>query len=261
MHRFARTGVFREAGSPDQLMSPARSRNQDLLQVLPPRYFAPWKDPFEREIAKRLRSGMTILDIGGGRHPTLPPADRPDDTTYVGLDLSRDEFEAASDDAYDRTIVADAATPIPELAGSVDLVVSWQVFEHLRPLADVLTNTHQYLNPGGALVSFFSGRWSVFALLNKLLPTTLGAPVVSRIHQRKAINRPVFPAYYDACSDSELRRQMAYWRRVEIHSYYRAATYFGFARPMVRAYLMYENAIARVGWRNGATHYLLVAEK
>jgi SAM-dependent methyltransferase len=163
--------------------------------------------------------------------------------------------------AYDREIVADAATPIPGLVGTIDLAVSWQVFEHVASLEAVLRNTHAYLKPGGTLVSLFSGRWGAYAVLNRLLPARVGVPVVTRIGQRRARNAPVFSAHYDSCSFAAVRRLTAGWGAAELTPYYRGAVYFRFSRPLMRAYLAYENAVERVGWADVATHYLLVATR
>jgi cyclopropane fatty-acyl-phospholipid synthase-like methyltransferase len=204
---------------------------------------------------------MTILDIGGGRRPALSRLIRPARTTYVGLDVNPREFDAAEPGAYDRIIVGDAAISVPDLREIVDLAVSWQVFEHVGSLEAVLETIHGYLKPGAALVSLFSGRWSAFAVLNRLLPSGLGEAVVSRVQGRRALNTPIFPAYYDSCSARAVETLTAHWARVTIRPLYQGATYFRFSRSLVRVYLAYENVAARMEWRNAATHYLLVAER
>jgi len=112
-------------------------------------------------------AGMTVLDVGSGRNPTVPAADRPPRTTYLGLDISSDELRMSGHGAYDGLFVADIATaPIPSLAGAVDLALSWQVFEHVKQLDRAFDNIYTYLKPGGALVSLFSGKWSAFGVVN-----------------------------------------------------------------------------------------------
>jgi 2-polyprenyl-6-hydroxyphenyl methylase/3-demethylubiquinone-9 3-methyltransferase len=226
---------------------------------LPLRYEQPWLQPFQRNVEIRLAPMMTVLDIGGGRHPAVASDRRPPRVTYIGLDPDAQELGAAAPGSYDDLIVARAEERIPELADAVDLIVSWQVFEHVRSLEAVLCNSRDYLKPGGALVSFFSGRWSVFAMVNRVLPHFLGAPIVDRIASRSARNKPVFPAFYDCCSASAIRRLTADWSTVELVPFYRGAVYFAFARPIQRAYVAYENFVRRAGWLDTATHYLLIA--
>jgi len=229
--------------------------------VLPRRYHTRWQDPFEDTIRERLREGMTVLDVGSGRNPTLGPAERPANTTYVGLDISGEELQQAGPGAYDRLAVADIARRVPELVGSVDLVVSWQVFEHIKPLAAAMDNIHAYLKPGGTLISLFSGRWSAFGVVNRLIPNAIGGRIVERSMRRRGTARPVFPAHYDRCTYSDLRRMTADWSNVEIHALFRGATYFHFSRLLTRTYLAYENTVRRAGLRDLGTHYLLIAQR
>jgi SAM-dependent methyltransferase len=233
---------------------------QKLGDVLPPRYRVGWRESFERDIAERLRPGIVILDVGSGRHPAILPEHRPANTHYIGLDISSAELSAAGTGAYDEMIVSDAAMMRPDLVGKVDLVVSWQVLEHIKPLEDALSTLHAYLRPGGTLISMFSGKWSIFGVINAVLPQRLAAAIVAKIMRRQVLNIPVFPAYYDRCYDHALRKLTATWDKVEIKPYYRGATYFHFSRTLARMYLLYENVIARASRRNLATHYLLVAQ-
>lgn len=224
---------------------------------LPPRYRSRWKQPFEDEIAAALRPGMTILDIGAGRHPTL--RDRPSGTTYIGLDPSESELVAAGDEAYDETYVVDIVEPVPSLVDCVDLAVSWQVFEHVKPLDVAFDNIHSYLRSGGTLVSLFSGKWSAFGVVNQAMPNALARRVVEWAMDRS--DRPVFPAFYHRCSARQLRKMTAVWDSVEIVPMFVGATYFSFSPLLARAYLWYEEQARARNATNLATHYLLVARK
>ena len=233
----------------------------DVRLELPARYHVRWHDPFESNIGVRLREGISVLDVGSGRNPTLAPFDRPAHVRYVGLDISSEELEAAGPLAYDQTFVADLTTPLPDLVGTIDLAVSWQVFEHVKPLQTALANLHSYLKPDGTLISLFSGGLSAFAIVNRLTPTAVGTRLVKRSMRRDANLQPVFPAYYDRCTYSALRRMTSDWTAVEIHPLFRGATYFHFSRPLTRAYVAYENAVRRAGLRDLATHYLMIAHR
>jgi len=228
---------------------------------VPPRYLTPWRKPFEEIIAARLREGMTVLDVGSGRKPTLPLEGRPPNTNYVGLDLSERELRLAGPGAYDDVVVADLSTPVSGLVGTVDLAISWQVFEHVKSLDRAFANLHSYLRRGGSLITLFSGKWSAFGVMNQLLPNAIGNRLVERTMRRRGSSQPVFPAYYDHCSDRALRRISKDWSSVEIIPYYRAANYFHFSRFLTCIYLAYENAAHRAQLRNLATHYLLVARR
>jgi len=234
---------------------------KDAKVELPPRYHSRWQDPFDDSIRARLNDDSTVLDVGSGQNPAILPADRPRNTQYVGLDVSVSELQAAQPGAYDEMVVADVGSLVPALIGSVDVVVSWQVFEHLKPLGSALDNLHSYLKPGGSLISLFSGRWSAFGVANRLLPDAFGGRFVELSMRRRGTNRPFFPAHYDRCTYSALTRMTSGWSDAQIYPLFHAATYFHFSRLLTRAYLAYENAVRRAHLNDLATHYLLVARR
>jgi SAM-dependent methyltransferase len=231
------------------------------LSERPARYDTDWGQDFHSAIRSRLRDGMSILDVGSGRSPTLDATDRPSATHYVGLDPSQAELDAADAGVYDEKHVADIASRRDSLVGRFDLIVSWQVIEHVKDVEAAFQNMREYLQPGGAMVLMFSGRWSPFALAGRVLPFYIGKPIVSRIMKRSASRGPVFPAYYDKCYDTEMRRLLTGWTAATITPYYRGAAYLNFSALAFRAYLAYENTIAARRVANLATHYMVVAER
>jgi 2-polyprenyl-6-hydroxyphenyl methylase/3-demethylubiquinone-9 3-methyltransferase len=227
---------------------------------LPPRYQEVWDAPFRAAIESELRPGMAILDVGSGRNPTVPVEERPVDTTYVGLDLSADELDAAGAGAYDEHAVADVGALQDQLIGRFDLIVSWQVLEHVEDLGAAFVCMRAYLKPGGVLVAMFSGGRSAFAIVNRLVPFHIGAPIVKKIMGRSDRN-PVFPAYYDRCTAGDLRTMLRGWSVVDVTPFYAGARYFGFSTLATRAYLAYEDRITQVGAEDWATHYLLAIRR
>lgn len=231
------------------------------MPELPVRYQSDWQAPFYAEVRTRLSDAGQVLDIGSGRVPTVLPQDRPPGLFYVGLDLSAAELAEAGPGAYDETVIGSVAETAPGLEGRFDLAVSWQVLEHVKPLPDALANVHSYLKPGGAFVALFSGSWSAFAVVNRVLPDRIGLPLVARLNRREQMNRPVFPAYYDRCWSSALNRMMGAWSSVSLVPLYQGARYFNFSPVVQRVYLRYEEFAIRRRLDNLATHYLLVAER
>ena len=223
-----------------------------------PRYRGDWRAPFMDAIRSNLADDAIVLDIGSGRTPSVPRELRRPSNVYVGLDISRRELERAGKGAYDRLVVASITKRVPELVGTVDLAVSWQVLEHVTPMSLALQNVHDYLRPGGMFVAQFSGRWSAFAVPNRLVPYRVARAVLERLLDRDP--ETVFPAPYDACTSSGMRRLLTNWSSVEIIPRYRGAGYLGFFRPLQWLYLKTEDRLAR-SHPDLATHYLLVARK
>ena len=233
----------------------ANAAAQTSSAPLPPRYYEDWKQPFFDKALDGLKPGAKVLDVGSGRMPSLKRQLRPDGCDYVGLDISEPELKLAPEGSYDSYFVGDIADRLPELAGQFDLVVTWQVLEHVKSLDDSLRNIRDYLKPGGRFVGQFSGTFSAFGLINQVVPSWVGPWAMKRLLGRAPDT--VFPAYYHHCWHSKITAAMAGWASVEITPRYRGAVYWRFFRPLQVAYLVYENWAVNHG--NLATHYLIDA--
>jgi SAM-dependent methyltransferase len=220
------------------------------------RYAPGWRDEFIELVQRSLIPAAVVLDVGGGRRPVLDPARRVSSSRYVGLDLSRVELEAAPPGSYDDVVVADLANHQAVFASSFDLIVAYQVLEHVPSLVSALENLRSYLRPQGRLLALVSGAFSAFAILNRLLPGRLGVFAMRRLLGRNPGS--VFHAYYDRCWYSALVSILSEWSTYDIVPVYRGADYFGFSSALNRAYLTYEDWAAR-GHRNLATHYVINA--
>ena len=225
---------------------------------LPARYGVRMQDIFLDRLAPLMHPGINILDVGPGRSPTLDPRDRPAGCRYVGIDISSEELEEAGPGAYTEAFTHDVTLPIEEV-GEFDLVISWQVLEHVSSMEAALANLRAILRPGGTMLAQTSGSLAVFALLSRMIPHKGRVWLMERLldHPREL----KFPTRYDRCHARALDQLLAEWSDVELIPFYRAATYFSMARPLQRAYLVYEDAIARHTVRDLATHYLIVATR
>ena len=226
--------------------------------LLPDRYARQMQDEFFARARPLLVPDVAILDVGAGRYPTIAPADRPPGCRYVGLDIEADEIDAAGADAYDESIVGDVTIPLNR-DDEFDLVLSWQVLEHVSPLARALENLRLSLRPGGTLIAQLTGSNAAFAVFSRLIPQRARLWIATRVLGHREEEK--FPTRYDRSSHRALAGLLERWSRVEIVPFYRGAPYFKFSRPLMRAYLAYESAVERRGARNLATHYLVVAER
>jgi SAM-dependent methyltransferase len=229
------------------------------MVCLPERYTQSWREPFDARVVPSLTPGVCILDVGSGRRPTIPPEQRPARCHYVGLALSRKELTKAPAGSYDEVWESDVARRVPKLKGRFDLVVSWQVLEHVKPLDVAMENLRAYLRPGGRLVALLSGTFSAFGLINQVVPQRLGVWAMGKFLRRDPAT--VFPAYYHCCWHSALTRILDSWREAEVVARYRGAGYFGFSPFLQQMYLRYEEWAWHGGHRNLATHYLVTAKK
>jgi 2-polyprenyl-6-hydroxyphenyl methylase/3-demethylubiquinone-9 3-methyltransferase len=226
--------------------------------VLPERYGEPMQAELFRRIQPLLVPDVGIFDVGAGRYPTIAPADRPPGCRYVGLDIEATELAAAAPGAYDEGVVADVTEPLNR-DGEFDVILSWQVLEHVSPLAEAFENLRAALRPGGTMLSQLTGSNAGFALLGRFMPHALRVRIATRMLGHQAEEK--FPTRYDRSSQRSLERMLSGWSEVEIIPFYRGAPYFRFSRPLQRAYLAYESAIERRQRTNLATHYLVVAKR
>jgi SAM-dependent methyltransferase len=226
---------------------------------LPERYHVTWRNLFYEQMAPALVENVRILDVGSGRKPALSPAERPKGTYYAGLDISSTELEMAPAGSYDGVFLSDVTQVHPELIEQFDLILSWQVFEHVKPLDKALENLRSYLVPGGRLVALFSGAFSVFGVINAIVPTRVGVTAMHHL-----LGRPpdtVFPAFYDRCRSGAVKQMLSSWASAEVRAGFRGASYFSFLPVLQKAYLAYENWAANRGHENLATHYLITATR
>jgi SAM-dependent methyltransferase len=223
---------------------------------LPARYAYRMQDIFIERLRPLLVPGVRILDVGSGRSPTLSPADRPDGCRYIGLDISGDELDAAGPDAYDEAYAHDIGEPLREVR-DVDVIISWQVLEHVSSMPAALANLRAVLAPGGTMLAQFSGTFAAFALASRVMPHRLRVWAMARYlgHAEEL----KFPTHFDHCYARALTKLTSGWASSELIPFYRGAPYFSMARPLQRVYLGYEDFIAVHGVESLATHYLLIA--
>ena len=196
---------------------------------------------------------------GPGPKPVVPPASRPRGCHYVGLDLSGAELERAGPAAYDERVVADIGQYSAALQSRFDLVISWQVLEHVGSMRAALDAQYRALVDGGRMVAMLSGALGAYALLARVIPYRVSTPIQERLLGIKGADK--FPTRYDSCRASRLSALLTErgWRSHEIEALYKGGGYFRFSPALLRLYLRYENAICRAGRHELATHYIIDA--
>jgi cyclopropane fatty-acyl-phospholipid synthase-like methyltransferase len=239
---------------------PLELARRSLAGELPLRYQRKLEYSFHERVDAALQPGMQVLDVGSGRLPCRKPALRPRDCHYVGLDISGAELAAAEAGSYDECVVADIAGPRQEeLVGRFDLVVSFQVLEHVRPLDVALENMRAYLRPGGRLVAQMSGSFAPFSLLGKVMPQRPKVWLLHTLLDREPAE--IFPAHYDRCYATALRRMTREWNDVDVVALHRGASYLHFSKTLRALYLVYERSLTRHNLDDLASYFIVEATK
>lgn len=107
---------------------------------------------------------LEVLEAGCGStsHIKLGPTVR-----LTGIDISASQLER--NPALSERILGDLETyPLPPQ--KFDVIVCWDVLEHLPNPQLAMANMHQALKPGGVMVLAFPNLWSVKGIVTKFTP-------------------------------------------------------------------------------------------
>ncbi|MCC6198200.1 MAG: class I SAM-dependent methyltransferase [Burkholderiales bacterium] len=163
-----------------------------LAESLLQRYYADAVHPyrlFERTVDALVREDSVLLDAGCGR--TVPVLRKYLDRarTLIGVDL----VEFTDVPVGIRTYKADLAR-MPVAGGSVDVVMSRSVFEHLVEPDRVYAELGRVLRPGGHVVFLTANMWDYGTLVARSIPNRFHGRIVARVEGRDETD--TFPTAY-----------------------------------------------------------------
>jgi len=207
----------------------------------------------------RLAAGALAVDVGAGKVTPFGAA-KPAGVSLVGVDVSPEEMEG--NEALDETVVADVTGRLPFADGSVDLVTSRSVLEHLRDTAAFVAESARITPVGGHAIHFFPSRFAPFAIANQVLPNRLSRGLLESIFPwaRGVLG---FPAFYDHCYPSAMTRlfEQSGFSVLDVRLSYSQAYYFSFFLPIYTVAALYDEVVAVLGAQNLAAGVLLVARR
>ncbi len=186
------------------------------------------------------RPGLTVLDVGGGRHSLFAEQRRMElGHLLVGLDIAHEELR--HNQRIDAGLVADACRRLPFADACADLLVTRSVLEHLYNNEEFLREAYRVLKPGGSMAHVFPCRYAPFALVNRLLPNAVAQRLLYYFFPQWR-DSCGFKVYYRNCYDPRmpnLMRQLGF----EITQYrvrYYQSIYFKFFVPLYLVSLSYD---------------------
>lgn len=166
---------------------------------------------------------LTVLDFGAGRgrgvedgsplHRRLQDLRRPN-RTVIGVDVDPVVLEnPLVDDAH--VIGPDGRIPLPD--GSVDLVLSEFVLEHLDDPEASARELERVMKPGAWLCACTPNRWGYLAIAARLVPNRLHVAVLARLQPHKKAE-DTFPTRYRLNTRAAFRRHFP-TERFEVIAY------------------------------------------
>src|SRR5579862_2654190 len=176
-----------------------------LSQRLKRRYFGWYAHPYAELVARieaRLSRDAVLLDAGCGRAaPTLMKfhgkAKR-----LIGVDVV--EFSPRHDDIeLRRRDLTDTGLP----GGSVDLIYSQAVMEHVADPDAIFAEIARVLKPQGVYLALTANRWDYASLIARVIPNRFHPWIVR--HTEGRAEHDVFPTVYKANTRRDIERYAA----------------------------------------------------
>jgi SAM-dependent methyltransferase len=244
----------------DRVIDANRSMSQRLQRWLDlPDDKTLWR-AFEVEAHDRIRSlpdGSTVVDVGGGRRCVYHHALRPS-VRLIATDVSAEEL--ALNSSADEAVVADVSDSLPLAPQSADLIVSRAVLEHVSDLAAAAENMATVLKPGGSTLHLLPGRFSLFAIVARLLPFK---PLIAVLHRvlPETVDQVEFDVFYDRGTPSRVKRafEQAGFRDVSVEVTWAQPGYFEPVFPAFLLYSVYEWLVRSLRIRSLAAYMVVRA--
>ena len=212
-----------------------------------------------REMNKK--PGAVVLDIGGGHMAPFTKHRRPDlGTTIISTDILPEQLSANR--AADRVFVSDAGLSLPLADGSVDLVVTRSVMEHVKANDVLNREAARVLKPGGAAVHVFPLRFAPFAILNQIMPNALVKVLMKRFFPEWE-DKCGFRAFYANCWHPRFLKvaEEAGFKAEKVELRYYQSIYFKPFAPIYLLSLAYDGLVAALGAKPLACQMMVVLRK
>ncbi len=208
---------------------------------------------------RRLPAGSTVVDLGGGRHCSFASqTTRDQGIRIVAVDVSATEL--AANTSVDETVLADVVDHLPFEDGTVDLLVSRTVLEHVSDVEAAAGNIARVLRPGGQTLHLMPCRYALFAVAARVLRFSVAKKLLhAAIPTTKGVVE--FEVFYDRGHPRALKQVFlaAGFRDVEIESTWDQADYFHPVFPLFLLVLLYQRIVEALRIRALASYVIVRA--
>lgn len=202
-----------------------------------------------------------VVDVGGGK--TCAYAEFTPEGwggRIIAFDISPEEL--VHNHSVHARLVADVTRGLPMAPGSVDMITSRSVVEHLANIETFVRGAAEALRPGGYFIHWVPNKFAPFAMVNAVLPNALAKPLLHYLDpQTKGICG--FPVVYDRCYPTAMEKLFRAngFEVLEVRPSYFQSRYYAFFVPFFLISTLYEGTMQLFGIRNLCAHFLIVARR
>ncbi|HEC67089.1 MAG TPA: class I SAM-dependent methyltransferase, partial [bacterium] len=155
-----------------------------------------WNDSvslYKAEIAPLINKNMVVLEAGCG-FSNLFTDQYEKAKKVIGVDISQEYLNANT------TLEHKVLAPLEDMpqipTGSIDLVVSSWVLEHIQNSQKAFSEISRVLKPGGKFVFLTPNEFNYVVIINKILPVTLRNKLSKKLTENLTVDP--MPATYQA---------------------------------------------------------------
>ena len=203
-------------------------------------------ETYHEWIARLLRPGMTVLEVGCGKGDIDPfPWDHYLGVRVIGLDP---DLAARANPQIDEFIELESASEWPVEPGTADLVLARYVIEHVAQPRAFLSNVRRVLKPAGRFLFLAPNLQHPAILLSHLLPVSAKRALLGAT--MGTADDDVFPTFYRMNSARKLRalaRQHGFTVEQLVTKEFSPCTYSDCFWPGFLAFYSYFAVVTRTG--------------
>jgi SAM-dependent methyltransferase len=216
---------------------------------------------YENDVKSHMSSNQTILDIGGGKKcKFIEHKHNFEGIKIFAVDISDEEL--SYNNSVDGKIVADITKSIPVQQGSIDMIVSSSVLEHLKEQEAFVKNAHAALKEGGYFIHAFPGKYALFAIINQIIPHEISQKILFYLFPGKKLTSG-FQAYYDKCCYVKMKKLLEtngfYVEHIECNYY--QSSYFSVFFPAYILSLIWDMMCFTFSIKNLCAYMCVTAKK
>jgi len=211
----------------------------------------------ERNISDLLLPSTVLLDAGCGADLPLLSRYGSKVSLGIGVDLCPPSVQA---NGHIRPIVGNLEE-LPLQAGSIDLVISRSVFEHIENPVRVFREINRVLRPKGKLIFTTPNKYYYSCLIARLTPESAKDYYFKRVFEELPYDH--FPVYYRANTEKAFRKlsTAAKFRLEKIEPIRHHPYYLMFSPLLFRLGILYDRLITALGLKWLQSNWLVVMRK